>query len=454
MKTSTLYYLVAIALLLSTTACKKFVDIPPPKNQLVTSKVFADSVDANSAVVGIYIDMYQSFGFSFASGGLTAYPGLSSDELSLSSNDPEMSQFFDNRIDVRNNINNTLWSAAYKYIYDVNACIEGINGSKISPTAKSKLLAEARQIRAFIYFNLVNLYGPVPLVKTTDYHINQSLPRASLDSVYALVIKDLTFARSNLPKDIAAERANFYSSSALLAKVQLYRKNYPAVETLASDIISSGNYKLEPNLNDVFLAGSAEAIWKIIPVFQGFETWEGYNFVPSDPSAVPSYVLTNSLFNSFETGDLRKTTWINDNVVGGTAYPYPYKYKAATTGGQPSENYVLIRLGELYLIRAEARAQLNDLSGALDDLNLVRKRAGLKDITAVDKATALLAIEKERRSELFCEWGNRWFDLQRTNRADDVLGSGKANWKHFSLLYPIPDIQIKSNIALTQNEGY
>lgn len=436
-------------------SCKKFVDIDPPKSQLVTSKVFADSLDANSAIVGIYIDMYQSFGFAFASGGLTAYPGLSSDEFSQSSNDPELLQFLNNRININNGYNNILWSSAYKYIYDANACIEGISKSeRISTLGKSKLIGEAKQLRALMYFYLTNLYGPVPLVLSTDYSINRSLGRTPVDSIYSQIIKDLNDAQANLPKLGTAERANFYSATALLSKVYLYKKEYQKAESCASLVINSGNYHLEPNLNNVFLANSSEAIWKILPVFPGFETWEGYNFVPSDPTAAPQYILGDDLYSSFETGDLRKVNWIAFNTIGGENYPYPFKYKAATTSGAVTENYVIIRLAELYLIRAEARAFQNNISGAQSDINIVRIRAGISNTTASDKDSFLLAIEGERRAELFCEWGNRWFDLQRTGRVDLILKKVKPNWSHDNILYPVPDAQIKNNSSLNQNAGY
>jgi len=455
MKNKSRLLLIAILCGLASASCKKFTEVGPPKNQLVASKVFADSANANSAIAGIYVDMYQSFGFAFASGGLTAYPGYSADEFAQNSNDADMNQFFDDKIDINNSYNAILWSSAYKYIYDANACIEGLNGnSKMSPTAKASLTGEARQIRAFLYFDLVNLYGQVPLVRVTDYRITQSQPNAPIDSIYAQIITDLSFAQANLPKNNKAERANYYSASSLLAKVQLYRKNYQAAENAANLVINSGNYHLESDPNNVFLAGSSEAIWKIIPVFPGFETWEGYNFVPSDPTAAPQYVLNNSLVNSFEAGDLRKADWIASNTISGISYPYPYKYKAATTSGAPTENYMLIRLAEVYLIRAEARADQNNLSGAISDINTVRNRAGLPNLIATDQGNVLLAIEKERQSEMFCEWGNRWFDLIRTNRADAVLQPIKPNWSHNSILYPFPAVEIKSNPALKQNPGY
>jgi hypothetical protein len=448
-------WLIMIFSVLSIQACKKYLEIQPPKNQLTTDKIFADSASANSAIVGIYVNMYQSLSLNFVSGGLTLYPGLSADEMAQSATDVNISQLFNNQINPNNTINASLWTSAYKFVYDVNACIEGIDASpKLPFSVKTHLIAEAKQLRAFLYFNLVNLYGPVPLLRSTDYHINQSMARFPVDSIYAQISTDVTFAQANLLKNNVAERANFYSATALLAKVYLYRKNYISAESESSKIIGSGNYSLEPDLNNVFLNNSKETIWKIIPVFPGFGTLEGYFFVPSSASAAPKYPITSQLNNAFETGDQRKVKWTNNKIIKGVSYSYPYKYKIGRTAASISENYSIFRLSEQYLIRAEARANQNNISGAQADLNIIRNRAGLSNTSAFDKASILLAIEKERQSELFCEWGNRWFDLQRTNRADAVLPAVKSNWVHNSILYPVPINEISRNPNLVQNPGY
>jgi hypothetical protein len=115
---------------------------------------------------------------------------------------------------------------------------------------------------------------------------------------------------------------------------------------------------------------------------------------------------------------------------------------------------MMLRLAEQYLIRAEARAQLENIPGAQEDLNAIRSRAGLPDTDADDKASLLLAIERERQAELFAEGGHRWLDLKRTNRADAVLGPLKADWQTPDALFPIPDAERQLNPNLTQNDGY
>jgi len=108
----------------------------------------------------------------------------------------------------------------------------------------------------------------------------------------------------------------------------------------------------------------------------------------------------------------------------------------------------------MYLIRAEAKTHLNDLPGATDDINMTRLRAGLGKLSVVDITGTINAIMKERQAELFCEWGNRWFDLKRTNAATAVLSPVKPFWKSTAVLYPVPVTEINTNPNLTQNAGY
>jgi hypothetical protein len=116
----------------------------------------------------------------------------------------------------------------------------------------------------------------------------------------------------------------------------------------------------------------------------------------------------------------------------------------------------VLRLAEQYLIRAEARANQNNIAGAVDDINVIRTRAGLPAVSqGVSKDQCLLAIEQERRIELFTEWGHRWFDLKRTNRADAVLSTLKSpNWQSADRLYPIPQSELETDVHLNQNPGY
>lgn len=448
------FIVIAILGISTVFSCKKFIDIGQPKNQLTSAEVFADSTDATASILGVYITiMNNSLGLS--SGGLTLFPGLSADELYETSVNTTYNQYYVDDVLTTNNINNGFWSAGYNYIYSANACIEGVTQSTgISAAGKVRIIAEARFFRGFVYFSLVNLYGGVPLVTTANYQVSGVAARSAPDLVYAQITADLQYAEANLGNNTGAnDRPNALAASALLAKVYLYEGKYDLAQTEAAKVINSGSFRLEPDLNNVFLSRSSETIWQLDLPFVKY-TWEGQNFVPTSVKAIPRYVLTAGLYASFEPGDRRQTNWIKVNTVSAQNYPYPFKYKNNATATSATENYVVLRLADQYLIRAEAEANQNDFSDAANDLNTIRNRAGLPNSTATGKPSLMSAIVNERRREFFCEWGNRWFDLKRENLAVAVLGQVKTNWNINDELYPIPITQINNNPNLVQNPGY
>jgi hypothetical protein len=140
--------------------------------------------------------------------------------------------------------------------------------------------------------------------------------------------------------------------------------------------------------------------------------------------------------------------------VNGNTYYIPYKYKQDIVVSGSGEYDMVLRLAEQYLIRAEARARQDKISGAISDLNAIRNRAGLTNTPAIDKESLLLDIEHERQTELFVEWGHRWLDLKRTGRIDEILGLEKTGWKSSAALFPIPQIELSKNSKLKQNVGY
>lgn len=441
-------------------ACEKFVQIDMPPDQLSENTVFSDSTNADAAILGNYINL-SGAALGFGSGAVTVYTGLSSDELYRSSSATEYNEFFNNAVLPSNSLNTGLWVAAYGHIYSLNACIEGIeNSTTISQDAKVSLIAEARFLRAFVYFQLVNLFGPVPLVTGVDYHQNRQVERSPEQLVYELILSDLLFARDHMEEGKPIKtRAGRSAAIALLAKVYLYLGNFSGAEIEASKIIDLEKFGLEEDLDHVFLASSRETILSLLPVYPNRETWEGYFFVPSSGTSRPTYVLTDALMESFEQADRRKAHWIKENIVSGEVYPFPYKYKRATaSSGAIAENYVLLRLAEQFLIRGEARARLGKIAGpgsAEEDINRIRWRAGLTEpVRFISAEDAMQVIGEERKREMFCEWGSRWFDLKRTGNIDQVLGKVKPNWSSTASLYPVPLQELNANPHLTQNEGY
>lgn len=446
--------------LLIGSSCEDFIKIDPPKDQIVSANVFNSDASAISAVKGIYSSMTSSGGFASGSFlSVTYQVGLSSDELIYYSMLPETSEFYNNSLTAINgNLMNYLWAEPYRYIYDANSILEGIENSKALTLAiRNELQGEAKFIRAFCHFYLVNMFGDVPLVLTTDYRINRNASRVSEAEVNQQIVNDLLDAQELLKDDYTfsdSERIhpNKGAATALLARVYLFMGEWASAEAQATSVINNPNYNLV-DVNEVFLKNSLEAIWQLMPVSSVSNTEEGGIFIIDAPS--PAQELSSELLSAFEVDDTRRINWVGSFEDEAATYYYPNKYKIKY-GNDPLDEYsMVLRLAEQYLIRAEARVKQNDISGAQSDLNSIRNRAGLGNTLAASHDELLLAIEHERQVELFTEWGHRWFDLKRTARAQVVLNALKSDWQDTDLLYPIPQSEMESNINLKpQNPGY
>jgi hypothetical protein len=452
--TLTLVLSIAIAF----AACKKFVDIKPSTNLIQTRDLFATDAAALSAVNGVYVQMRASLP-ALGNGTLSIYAGLASDELATSSTSLEYDAFFSNSISPTSTVvYSQLWSASYRIIYQANSIIENLEKNiQISKATRMQLLGEMKVVRSLYYFYLVNFFGDVPLVTSTDYTENEHKGRTATDSIYKQIINDLEDAESFLSEEYPSDykaRPNKWTAAALLAKVYLYKDNWAGAEDECSKIINSGDYNLEDDLNLVFKNTSNETIWQIAPANEARNTVEGSVFIPFSSTITPTIFATKALLNSFEDGDLRKSNWFGLNVSSGNEYYYPFKYKNRATS--PVDEYdIVFRLAEIYLIRAEARAHQNKITDADADINVIRKRAGLPIYPATDQTTLLSAIMKERQTELFAEWGNRWLDLKRTGLINSVLSAIKVDqWESTDSLFPIPLSEVQINTALVQNPGY
>ncbi len=170
------------------------------------------------------------------------------------------------------------------------------------------------------------------------------------------------------------------------------------------------------------------------------------------------FYYKKDLVDKFQDDDLRKNTWIRSTDDANGLRYFAFKYKLRFTGQAPEEYPVLLRLSEQYLIRAEARAHLNNISGSLADLTSIRSRAGIETPGFTSQAELLSAISDERRLELFAEFGHRWLDLKRTKLIDEVMSTTTTikggTWAPSAKLFPIPSSEILANPELTQNQGY
>jgi len=445
----------ALGIVLILGSCKKLIDVGPSKTELLTTTVFKDSATVQSTIAGLYESFAPQTG-SYRN-SISTMLALSADELLYNGNDYDA--ITNNAVLSTDGTTAAVWEDSYKTIYVANSLLEGVpTGEGISQNFRNQALAEARFIRAFCYFYLVNVYGDVPLVLGTDVAKNMNMARTPASDVYVQIIEDLKFAQSNLPSDYSISddsrtRANRWVATAMLARVYLYNKNWAEAEAQAGSIINNTSlFSLDADLDAVFSPQSAEAIWQLYNDNSGY-TWYATEVLPNPVTQIPTYFLSSSLLGAFEPGDKRKQFWTAMTNYSGTNYTYPYKYKSLKSGAD-TEYYTILRLPEQYLIRAEARAQLNNAAGAREDLLVVRKRAGLINLPVTDKDGILLAVEQERRIELNSEWGHRWLDLKRTGRINAVLTASKPSWKPSAALFPVPNAQRTLNRSLTQNPGY
>jgi len=457
--------------------CKKYIGIPPPTTSISADNVYTNDATAAAVMTGLFINMaeYSYFpGGGYTSTG-TELLGLCADELKRVTNLDNLSKtaYYSNGL-YSNMINIGVpdyWGGTYTLIYSCNSTVEGASASSsLTPAVKQQLTGEAKFMRAYCYYYLVNLYGDVPLILSTDYTKNSLLPRTSKDSVWKQIISDLTDAQQLLSaKYLDASLQNVTSqrvrptqaaASAMLARAYLYTGDWADAETAATAVISNGAYQLD-SLNGVFLANSKESIWQLQPVMNNINTGEGRTFIiPATgfDNFISTEALSNAQLNSFEQGDLRRKNWVDSIVWNGATYYYAYKYKVTLASAPLTEYIMMLRLGEQYLIRAEARAQQGHLSDAAADLNAVRSRSGLPPTTASTLPDFLTAVLHERQTELFLEWGQRWFDLKRMNAVDSVMSIATplkgGTWASYKQYFPIPVYDIQHDVNLVQNNGY
>lgn len=438
-------------------SCKKFLDIEPPRTDLVKETIFTSEATANAAVADIYYSLRSTIGTRISllgsiSSDESVYHGVGTNAA------PSYKEIHDNAIQINNLVIARLWNDLYSTIYKTNAVIEGITtATGISDTKKQQFIGEAKFNRAFCYFYLTNLWGDVPLVLSTNYSVNNTISKSSKEDVYKQIVQDLLDAQSALPDNYSLfnnerVRANKWVATALLARVYLYLQEWGKAETQASAIIGNTSlYNLSSDLLQVFRVTSNEAI---------FQFWSSRYPEDRDMFFVPSEgarngALSQQLVSNFESSDLRLLQWVQNRVIQGITYYGSRKYVDFST--PPLDYSVVLRLVEQYLVRAEARAMQGKVTGtgsAESDINVIRSRAGLANTTAGSQEEMLLAIAQERRFELFVEWGHRWFDLKRTGKAGAVLGPLKPGWQAYKELFPIPESQRISNPNITQNNGY
>lgn len=460
MRTKLLF--IYLVLFIGLGACNKLLEVQSPPTEINIDRAFNDSASALSAVSGIYNGMVLHGYFEWS--GLSYFAARSADETVFKS-PPDL--FAADSLLYTNKDVQTMWEQGFSSLLMINTCLRGIELSdRLSATLHRQLLGEILFCRAFVNFYLVNFWGnAIPLITSPDVDINRTAPSVPQQRVYEQIISDLLQAQELLtntyPVSYSKGRPNVMAANALLARVYLYQARYADAVAQATTVIGSNLYTPLPPPASAFVAGNKEAIWQLIPPYNTTGATEPVGDAKLYLLAANS--LTPQLLAAFEQGDLRRQAWVVDNVYLGITYTTANKYKRSNSSSGTVEYYTVLRLAEQYLIRAEANTRLGNVQPAITDLNIIRARAKLPALPmTLIQQECMLAVEQERRVELFTEWGHRWFDLKRwpgisnTNitRADEVLGAIKPDWQSTDQWYPVPRSELLLNANLVQNPGY
>lgn len=500
-------YILASLLVGASLSCKeKFIDLQPISD-MNAGNFYKTEQDMNQAVMSPYASLRDVYNQLYIYTGeirsdnttFSWVPGSSKDMTSIDN-------FGDVLLSDNQNVLD-LWNRSFVTILRANIVLDKIDAVPFrDEKLKSQYKAEARFLRALVYFWLVRVYGDVPKVdKQLSVEEAYTLGRVSTEEIYNFIVEDLKFAEANLPATYASNdkgRVTLGGAKGLLAKVYMTMAGYPLkkgashyalAEAKALEVINNTQYALVSDYKTLFNVAnknSSESLFEVQYKKGGTTTGSPWSndFAPRFSNKEVVLVGDKSGFNAptpsmsaaYEEGDPRKAISMSDGYVsdpGGTRINEKYvkKYYDVSFSVTPDNdnNWIELRLADVYLLYSEALVrQGKQQQTALLYLNKIRQRArntagavagAVPDYTPfTSDAAFLLAIEKERRIELAFE-NHRWFDLVRTERAKDVMsqeqkeqnGFNPAAWNDNMLLFPIPLQVIQSNPdKIKQNPGY
>lgn len=491
MTAKTIKTVVALVILaFSGTSCKEFLE-SNPVSQIGETDFFKTESDFNQALVGAY----SAFGQVYQGNGY--YPllvDLRSDnttELTAGGDGNDAKRNIDEFRETTDNEHLTaFWQNSYILIARANSILSRIDGGAVADNLKKQYTGEALTLRALGYFNLVRLFGGVPLVTepVTNIDASYKVGRSTVQQVYAQIEADLLKAEGLVPvsyDESGVGRATRGAAQSLLGQVYLTQKKYAEAAAELKKVVTAGTYSLLPVYADLYKAGkqgNAEAIWQA--QYKNAANYLGSNlpnhFAPtgSEGITIPSggaYGFnqpTEDIAAAYSAGDVRRNNIADGYTNGGTfvAAKYIRGYVERETGGGYADSgadWYVIRYADILLMYAEALNEANKgpVADAYTAINQVRKRAGLSDLSGLAYETFKTAVYNEERLESPFE-GHRWFDLLRTDRALTVMnakvtaGGNKTVGistpiKPYQLLYPIPALVVTTSTpAIRQNDGY
>ncbi|HPE58430.1 MAG TPA: RagB/SusD family nutrient uptake outer membrane protein [Bacteroidales bacterium] len=437
-----------IIILISLTSCAKVLDVEPYQS-ISPEDALKDKTGIERAITGSYsvlgnVGSYGRYQIIVSD--------LAADNLDWVATSVDYSEIDQNDINANNIVIDGIWSANYDGINRVNNILHKLPDiPDLTENEINLFEGEARFLRALFHFNLVNFFGGVPVKTQPTLDLsNIDQARNTRDEVYLQIIEDLTIAEEKLPASVAPGHAGSFSASALLARIYLTRFHLSNVQEdaakaieKANKVINEGGFTLTENYADLFNGNNSEIIFQVVFDAQNYNRL-AQNFFPISLKGL--YIIAPSADYMTCYDPIDSVRFTNSAMTDSTGKSYCNKYRDIVTG---TDRVMVLRLAEMYLIKAEALAYTN---GSLDEIkasiDLVRARAGLTGTTASGIEELKTAIENERRYEFAFE-GHRWHDLVRTGRATAVMGIEEKQ-----TLFPIPLSEMQTNKKMTQNEGY
>lgn len=452
-------YSILFVTLMLVTSCEDIVKVDYPSNQIGTVQVFEDIKTADAALAALYArlrDKSVITGGSYTS--LGPLLGSYTDELDCYYYDQNgvVDIYLNQQLETNTTIK-SIWDDSYLQIYYANSIIYGAEKSAaLSEADKDRIIGEALFLRSLIYFYLQQIFGDIPYTTSLDYEFNRHIIKTESSKVLTLLVADVIKA-ADLLKDNYRNSERIYpnrkTAQLLLARIYLTQGESSQAEKMADTIILSSLYIFQTDINEVFHKAGSHILWQLKPKNSGDPTKEAgfYYFSNSAPN---SFVLTQSLINSFDDDDLRKQNWMASVTFNGQTWYRPFKYKNRSNGSNTNEYSIVFRLEEAYFIKGEALALQNRFDEAVPYLNATRVRAGLAPLTSITGEDFLNELMAEKRREFFTEGGHRFLDLKRWGKLDD-LSILKPNWKNYMQVWPLPqnEMLLNPNI-LPQNVGY
>ncbi|WP_080058190.1 RagB/SusD family nutrient uptake outer membrane protein [Spirosoma aerolatum] len=448
MKSYITCFILTIVLLSS---CQDVLE-PTPYDLQIDELTLKRAADVPLVRIGLYSSFRAMTSSIVIAGDFTA------DHIKHNGTFASYQEFGTKQITATNSDVTTFWGAIYGCVYVANFILERLpTVTGVTDDARKQLTAEAKFLRGLANFYGVYTFGDIPLVTTTDQTTNRNISRTAKATVLAAVLADYQAALADLPDDSSTGVAYLSKRvvQAALARFYLYQKNYAQAENYASLVINSGKFSLVPDYNTIVKQNfTAESIFEVGYTQNDDPATLNTLFV-TRREVIPSDQVVINL-NSLESGT--RVATISFDATKQQGNDNGWTVRKYGTAIENNANIVVFRLAEMYLIRAEARAQQNKLTGttgAVSDINVLRTRAKGTAVTATAQADILLTIERERQYELAFE-GHRWYDLVRTGRAQAVMSAFSPNWNSRYELWPIPQSEILRNPGLqgAQNPGY